>query len=166
MDDTIEVVNAMYSNTEGQRAYGFEIEAEWDVTHQLELRSSFAWQHAERKDGGSRVGRAAGREFSFAANWKFIPLWNLNTQVNWIGGRKQPSYDTRTQPDELDNFTVVDLTLRKASQDKSWEFAVSAKNLFDKQYFEWGDTPPGSPDLGDYEMQGRSVYAEVSYQFR
>ena len=166
MEDTIEVVNAMYSNTEGQRAYGFEVEAEWDVTRQFELRSSFAWQHAERKDGGKRVGRAPGREFHIAANWKFMPLWNLNTQINWIGGRKQPSYDIRTRPEQLDNYTVVDLTLRKTTQDRSWAFAISAKNLFDKQYFEWGDTPPTSPvDLRDYEMQGRSAYAEVSYHF-
>jgi len=165
MDDTIEVVSAKYENIEGQRAYGFELEAEWNVTSQLELRSSFAWQHAERKDGGSRVPKAPGRELHFAANWEFMPDWTIDTQVNWIGGRKRPAGESR---DKLDNFTIVDLTLRKTTQNRSWEFAVSAKNLFDKQSFEWGDNPPNAfgAVLGDYELQGRSVYAEVSYHFR
>ena len=166
MDDTIDAVSnptpgitSMYGNTEGQRAYGFEVEVEWDVTNQVELRSSFAWQLAESKDGGSRVGKSPGREFSFATNWKFMPYWNLNTQINWIGGRKRPSGDTREQ---LDNFTFVDLTLRKQTQDRSWEFALSAKNIFDKKATEWShlNIPV------DYELQGRSAYAEVSYHFR
>lgn len=159
MDDTIDVVGAMYENTEGQRAYGFEFETEWDATNNLKLQGSFAWHLAERKDGGSRVAKAPGREFHFAANWEFVPLWNLNTQVNWIGGRQRPMGDGR---DQLDNFTFVDLTLRKQTQDRSWEFAASIKNLFDKQAFEWGS----NVTIGDYELQGRSAYAEVSYHFR
>ena len=169
MDDSIDTVPSStpgvinkYANTDGQRAYGFEVEVEWDVTQKLELRSSFAWQHAERKDGGSRVAKAPGREFSFTVDWKFMPYWSINTQVNWIGGRKRPAGDSR---DKLDNFTLVDLTLRKTTQDRSWEFALSAKNLFDKEYVEWGDNPTAL-DLQDYEMQGRSAYAEVSYHFR
>ncbi len=165
MDDTIEIVPTttpgvnQYNNTAGQRAYGFEFEIEWDATNELELRSSFAWNRAERKDDESRVGKAPGREFHFAANWKFMPLWAINTQVNWVGGIKRPSNDTRGK---LGNFTFVDLTLRKKNQGRSWELAVSAKNLFDRQAFEWSDLTNPS----DYELQGRSLYAEVSYHFR
>ncbi|MCF6355681.1 MAG: TonB-dependent receptor [Candidatus Polarisedimenticolaceae bacterium] len=165
MDDTIQVVSAQYQNTEGQRGYGFEFEAEWDMTNRLKLRSSLAWQHAETKDGGSRVPKAPGRELHFAANWEFTPGWTVDTQVNWIGGRKRPAGENR---DKLDNFTIIDLTLRTMTHDRSWEFALSARNLFDKQAFEWGDSPTNAfgAVLGDYELQGRSVYAEMSYHFR
>ncbi len=165
MDDTIEIIPTttpgvnQYDNTAGQRAYGFEFEIEWDATNELELRSSFAWSHAERKDDESRVGKAPGREFHFAANWKFMPLWTINTQVNWVGGIKRPSNDTRSK---LGNFTFVDLTLRRQTKNRGWEFAVSAKNLFDRQAFEWSDTTNPS----DYELQGRSAYAEISYHFQ
>jgi len=171
MDDSIEIVTIVplpvapnpttqYDNTDGQRAYGFEFEVEWEATNNLKLRSNFAWQHAERKDNGSRPGKSPGRQFHFGANWKFMPLWAINTQVNWVGGIKRPKSDPRTS--KIGNFTFVDLTLRKQTQDRSWEFAASVKNLFDKQAFEWSSTP--SP--GDYELQGRSAYAEVSYHFR
>jgi len=165
MDDTIEIIPtnvpgvSQYSNTAGQRAYGFEVEVEWDVTNSLELRSNFAWQYAERKDDGSRVGKAPGRQFHAAANWEFMALWSINTQVNWVGGIERPSNDTRGK---LSNFTFVDLTLRKRTQDRSLELAVSAKNIFDKKAFEWSD--PALP--GDYQLQGRSLYAEISYHFR
>ena len=167
MDDSIEIVasglpgiNTIYENTEGQRAYGFEFEVEWGATKNLKLRSNFAWQHAERKDDESRPGRSPGREFHFGANWEFMPLWAINTQFNWVGGIKRPSSDTRTG--KIGNFGFVDLTLRKQTQDRSWEFAASVKNLFDRQAFEWSDTTLP----GDYELQGRSAYAEVSYHFR
>ena len=159
MDDTIDSVSNQYTNTEGQRAYGFEAEVEWDAANNLKLQSSFAWHLAERKDGGSRVAKAPGREFHFGTNWEFMPLWAINAQVNWIGGRKRPAGETR---DKLDNYTLVDLTLRKQTQDRSWEFAASVRNLFDKQSFEWGR----NATTGDYELQGRSAYAEVSYHFR
>ncbi len=164
MEETIEITPisptvSQYDNSAGQRAYGFEAEIEWDITSNLELRSNFAWQYAERKDNESRVGKAPGREFHFSANWSFIPLWAINTQVNWVGGIKRPRNDRRGK---LSNFTFVDLTLRRQTRDRSWEFALSAKNIFDKQAFEWAD----SALPGDYELQGRSAYAEISYHFR
>ena len=170
MDDTVEIVTiapppppgaptTQYDNTAGQRAYGLEFEVEWDATNKLKLHSSFAWQHAERKDDESRVGIAPGREISFAADWEFMPYWTINTQVNWVGGFKRPSNDNRGH---IGNFTFVDLTLRKKTQDRSWEFAVSAKNLLDREAYEMA----AAALPGDYELQGRSVYAEVGYHFR
>jgi len=167
MDDTIDFLpsatGVTATNTEGQRGYGFEIEAEWDITEKLELRSNFAWQHSENKENGSRIPDAPGRQFHLSANWNFMPTWHINTQINWIGGRKRAPTDAR---DEIDNYTIVDLTLRKTTLKKTWELAVSAKNLFDQKEYE--PSPLGNPTgiPGDYQKPGRSIYAEISYYFR
>ena len=167
MDDTIDwlpsATGVMATNTKGQRGHGFEIEAEWDVTEKLELRSNFAWQHSENKQGGSRVPDAPGRQFHLSADWNFMPYWYINSQINWVGARKRASTDARN---EINDYTLVDLTLRRKAAKQTWELAVSARNLFDKKAYEASPlgTPTGIP--GDYRKAGRNIYAEVSYHFQ
>jgi len=163
MDDTINMVatpaGTIATNTEGQRGYGFELEAEWDVTEKIELRSNFSWQHSENKDNHSRVADAPGRQFHFSAGWNFAPYWNITSQVNWVGARRRNTTDTR---DEIDDYTFVDLTLRKRTASRTWEMAVSARNLFDKK----ADEPSNGSIPGDYPLPERSLYAEIKYHYR
>ncbi|VAX11819.1 TonB-dependent receptor; Outer membrane receptor for ferrienterochelin and colicins [hydrothermal vent metagenome] len=168
MDDTIDYLpstaGVTATNTDGQRGYGFEMEVEWDVTNQLELRSNFAWQHSENKVDGSRVPDAPGRQFHVSANWNFMPHWHISSQANWIGGQKRAMTDAR---DEVDSYTLVDMTLRRKAANQPWELAVSARNLFD-QNEEYDPSPLGTPTgiPGDYRRQGQSLYAEIQYHYR
>jgi len=162
MDDAIEILpsgggSRTATNTKGQRGYGFELEAEWEATDHLKLRSNFAWQHSESKDNGHhRIADAPGRQFHLSGDWRFRPDWLLNTQLDWIGSRKRTSTDSR---DKVDSYSLVNLTLRRANVARNWEFAASVRNLFDTETHE----PSTASTPSDYPMPGRSAFVEVRY---
>jgi len=151
-------VSKTAQNARDQRGYGFEFEVSWEVSHQLKLIGNYAWQHSEDVDTGHRVADAPGQQLLLAANWKFLPDWLLRPQLNWVASRHRATGDPRS---EIDNYTLVDLTLRRSNLWNGFDLAVAVRNLFDEDARE-----PSSPVIPeDYPMEGRSLWAEVSYRF-
>jgi len=68
--------------------------------------------------------------------------------------------------DPVDDFTTVDLTLRRSNIAKSWEVAILAHNLFDEDVREPslnGTPQPFIPN--DLPQAGRSIFAEIRFSF-
>ena len=93
-----------------------------------------------------------------AADWKFMPDWLLHPQVNWVDGRHRENDDTR---DEIDDYLLVDLTLRRDNIIKNFTLALAVRNLFEEDARE----PSSGTIPDDYPMEGRNLWAEVSYRF-
>ena len=67
---------------------------------------------------------------------------------------------------DVDDYVLVDLTLRRTHLWKNWEVALLVKNLFDEDAREPspnGDPVPFIPD--DLPLAGRSILGELRYQF-
>lgn len=145
-------------NARDQDGYGFEWETDWKASNNLRIRANYAWQYSEDSISGDEIHDAPGQQFYISANWQFNPQWSLSSQLNWIGDRKRVAGDTRS---EIDDYTLVNLSVRRQNILPNLDLAFSALNLFDEDARE----PSNGTIPDDYPLEGRSVWLELSYRF-
>lgn len=166
MDDIIRLVNFAYQNTGRQTGRGLEFEVEWELSKTLRLSGNYAYQRSVDKATDQDAGNSPHHHVYARADWRFKPGWSLHSQLNWISKRLRVAGDPR--PD-LAGYETVDLTLRTERGDKGWGFAVSVRNLFDKDAREptpFEAAPNGQVYLpDDFPLPGRAVLAQASYKF-
>ena len=93
-----------------------------------------------------------------AALWEFMPRWSLQTQLKWIGERKNMLGDNRKN---LEDYETVDITLRSEKILGHLNLAASVRNIFNKHARE-----PAVPEIPDQiPTLGRSFYFEASVYF-
>jgi len=103
-----------------------------------------------------------------ALGWKFLPQWQLQPQLNWIGGRTpllsvNPMLnDLLGDNSKLRNYQTVDFTLWGKKLFGHLNLAASLRNAFDTKYYEptTALTVPAT-----LPMPGRSFYLEASVNF-
>ncbi len=149
----------IFANADEQEGYGFEIEVDWEITDAFRLYSNFAWRQAEDKETKESAPDAPGMQFYLNPHWAFLPDWSVDAQLHWVYDRKRSESDPR---DEIDDYTLVNLTLRRKNIAKYWDFALAVRNVFDEDVRE--PTAAGLPD--DLPMEGRSIYAEVRFHYK
>ena len=97
------------------------------------------------------------------ADWEFLPKWHFSPQLNWIVDRDRVARDNRPA---IDDYSTVDLTLRRSDIKDHWDVAFSVRNLFDSDVREpslTGIPTAFIPD--DLPQAGRSFYGEVRFRF-
>jgi outer membrane receptor for ferrienterochelin and colicins len=161
--DLIEVIDNQYTNSGEQDGKGFEIGMDWQALKTVRLRGNFAYQRSENVQTDAVVTDAPGMEAYLNPSWAFKPDWSLNGQFTWVADRHRAEGDPR---DDIKDYELIDLILRKKNIAKHWEAALSVRNLFDE---DARIPSPYSPDASngalipdDYPMAGRSVWGEVS----
>lgn len=156
----------VYSNIGEQDGDGFEIEFSWQPYEQLILRSNFAYHRSENKTIDHVVHDAPGMQFYLNPHWDFLPEWSLDVQYFWIGERKRAKNDPR---DEIDDYNLFNLTVRRTNIARNWDVALAVRNLFDEDAREPSPYDATAP-LGafipyDYPLEGRSFWAELRFHF-
>lgn len=145
-------------NARDQEGHGFEVEADWRIVDALRLMGSVAYQRSKDSDTGEIVPDAPEVQCYAALHWTFLPDWSLDSRYFWIGDRHRADGDVRS---DVDDYDLVNITLRRKNIMGHWDLALAARNLFDENIVEPSD---GSiPD--DYPMPGRSFFAELRYNF-
>jgi len=147
----------VYQNSGNQKGYGTEFEWNWQATEQWSILGNYAWQNARNNASNTRVTGVPEHHVYTAVRWQFLPQWQLQPQVNWVGGRTRLSGDNRP----LQDYETVDLTLRGKKLLGQLNMAASMHNMFDANNFDPAVTslPQNIP------MPGRSFYFEVSTNF-
>ncbi|MBF0549703.1 MAG: TonB-dependent receptor, partial [Deltaproteobacteria bacterium] len=146
--------NVYLRNALDLQGHGIELEAEWKITDTLKIRGNFSYQHSEDKNTGIRTPDVPGRKLYLNPHWTFWPDWSIDAQLFWIGDRTRPGQ-------ELDDYTVVNLTLRRKNIARHWDVALGARNLFDEDAYD----PSALSRYTDYPLPGRSIFAEIRYNF-
>lgn len=150
-------------NTGEQTGYGLEIEADWHVTPYFSLLGNYAFQISEDDTSNEDAGNAPHHQVYVRADWEFLPSWHFHPQVNWIVDRDRVAGDNRP---EIDDYSTVDLTLRRTGIKDHWDVAFAVRNLFDSDVRE--PSLAGSPAASipnDLPQAGRSFYGEVRFKF-
>jgi len=145
-------------NVRDQDGYGLEWEASWEITRDLRLNSSYAWQRSEDSDSGQEIADAPQQQLTLSTFWKIAPQWLLSSQINWVADRKRTANDTRS---DIDDYTLVDLTLKRQNLYKSLDIGIGVRNVFDEDARE----PSDGIIQNDFPLEGRSVWMELRYQF-
>lgn len=151
----------------GQRkGRGIELETYWKVASHLTLLGNYAYQRT-LDEQSHRLGGAPRDQVYLRADWQFIKHWYLNTQLNWVGDRDRRYTDAR-QP--VDDYTSVDLTIRRKGLNQNWDFAFSIRNLLNEERREptsgFEDVVTGLISIpNDLPLPERSVYVEARYRY-
>jgi iron complex outermembrane receptor protein len=147
----------IYQNSGDQNGYGTEFEWNWKVTEQWNLKGNYAWQHSINEATKSSVTGVPEHHVYVILGWQFLPQWQLQPQLNWIGGRASVSGGSQN----LSDYETTDLTLRGKKLFGHLNLAASLRNAFDTKYYE----PTALQLPQTLPMPGRSFYLEASVNF-
>jgi len=146
-------------NARDQDGHGLELELDWKLSETLRLRGNYAWQRAEDEETGKRTADAPGQQAYLRADWRFWPDWVCSPQATWVGDRARAADDVRP---EIDDYTLVDVTLRRSNLLKNLEVALSLRNLFDEDAREPSASLETIPE--DYPLAGRSLWVSLNWR--
>lgn len=157
-------VGSTSQNARDQEGYGFEWEVNWEPNKRWRFNSSFAWQETKDSDTNDDIPDVPGQQFTLNSFWKITPQWLLSTRINWVGDRIRAVSDNRS---DIDDYTIVDFTLRRKGIYKGLDVALGMRNAFDEDAREPSMPSGGAlvPIVDDLPLEGRSFWAEVRYQF-
>lgn len=146
-------------NAGRQNGQGLEVELVWEASRSLRLSGNYAQQRSIDEATNQDAGNAPRHHVYARADWRFMPGWTLNTQVNHVADRKREPSDIRPA---IPDYHTVDLTLRKQKWKNDWDFAFTVRNLFDADAREPSPAPGLIPN--DLPLAPREWRFEVRHQ--
>lgn len=146
-------------NAGRQHGQGIEVELAWEARTNLRLSGNYAQQRSIDETTNQDAGNAPQHHIYARADWRFMPNWTLNTQLNYIAGRKREPTDTRPV---IADYRTVDLTLRNQKRSSEWDFAFTVRNLFNADAREPSPAPGLIPN--DLPLAPREYRFELSHQ--
>lgn len=159
MRNIIRSLAGRYQNSGDQTGRGLELEATWDVAHNLRLNGNYSLQHSTDSATGQDAGMAPHRRLFARADWQFASFWQLGTTVNHVAGRMREPGDTRAL---IPDYTTVDLTLRREKFAGNWDARAAVTNLFDRKAWEPTFMSVGMPS--DLPLPGRAFYIQLQHK--
>jgi len=145
-------------NTDGQIGYGTELEWDWQFHEKWNLKGNYAWQYSRNKDTKRRVAGVPEHQVYVATSWKFLPQWQIQTQLNWIGHRLNPVTSTTNK---LKDYQTVDATLNSKRFFGHIDFSASVRNIFNSN----GKEVAVNSYQDNLPIASRSFYLETSIHF-
>jgi len=145
-------------NTDGQLGYGTELEWDWQFHEKWNIKGNYAWQYSRNKDTNRRVAGVPEHQVYVAASWKFLPQWQVQTQLNWIGHRLNPVASTTN---ELKDYQTVDATLNSKRFFGHIDFSASVRNIFNSH----GKELAVDAYQDNFPIASRSFYLQTTIHF-
>jgi len=158
---------AVAQNAGEQKGHGVEFEAIWSLARNLDITSNFSWQKSTDKNLDSDAGYSPEKQFYVSTNWSPMELWNVNLQLNWVMDRNRAAGADDYRSD-VDDYALVDLTIRRKSLWDHIDIALIVKNVFDEDAREpslAGGLGQPVPIQDDLPLAGQTVLGEIRYRF-
>ena len=128
------------------------------MTSTLLIQGNIACQWSKDQETDQTVPNAPRYQAYLNPHWKFALDWSADAQVFWIADRKRAMGDNR---EAVDDYTLVNLTLRRKNLWNHWGVALAVRNVFDEDARE----PSVSAIPNDYPLEGRSLWVELRCYF-
>jgi len=147
------------ANTAGQKGHGFELELDSRLTPTLDLRSYYAYQRSTDRATDTQAAFSPEHQAYAQLRWRPADLWEVSTQIKWVGERVREPGDPR---DPLDGYAMLDGALTRTDARGRWSLQLSLLNVLDTDAREPSPMEPGVPGgaliPGDYPLAGRAVF--------
>ena len=118
------------------RRIGAEIEARWQASPELSLRTNFGYVKPRFEGVDADVPHVPRVTANLQGEWKFVENGSLSIAARYVGARFDGNdFDNRSEP-KLPSYAVVDGALRY--QWSSVEVSAGINNLFNKAYTTLG----------------------------
>lgn len=147
------------ANTAGQKGHGFELELDSRLTPALDLRSYYAYQRSTDRATDTQAAFSPEHQAYVQLRWRPVDLWEVSTQIKWVGERVREPGDPR---DPLDGYAMLDGALTRTDARGRWSLQLSLLNLLDADAREPSPMEPGVPGGAlipdDYPLAGRAVF--------
>ncbi|HEU0283418.1 MAG TPA: TonB-dependent receptor, partial [Gallionella sp.] len=151
--------SATAQNAGQQRGQGLEAELAWEANQSLRLSGNYAQQRSIDAATDRDAGNAPRHHVYVRADWRFMPRWTLDTQLNYVADRKREPSDTRPA---IADYHTVDITLRSQKRSGDWDFAFTVRNLFNADAREPSPAPGLIPN--DLPLAPREWRFELRHQ--
>lgn len=148
-----------FQNGEDRTAYGLEAEGLWDITDTIRLKANYAYNEFEDAPT-SNLGIGPRHQVYAEARWEFAPQWFINANVKAVLDRERAAGDTRPP---VDDFTVVNLSLRRKNVLNALDVALSVRNLLNEDARDPSTGPTALPF--DIPLADRNLYGEIRVHF-
>lgn len=149
-------------NTGKQNAHGLELELHWDITDHFSVLTNYSWQDSEDENNNADAANAPEQQFYIRGMATLPHDFDLSVQLNSVMDRNRADNDTRH---DIDDYTIVDLTLRKRVLGDQLELALLAKNIFNEGAREPSLNGSPVPQIpGDLPLARRSLLGEIRYK--
>ena len=151
------------SNDGTQIGKGFEFEADWKLRNELRVTASYSLQKSYDQDTHDATSQSPERRLFVALQYDGLGNWQGNTQFNWVMDRNRDQRDARS---DIDDYSTVDVTVRRKRNGDPWALSLSVKNIFNADAREpspWSDPVASVPN--DLPLEGRRYLGEVEYLF-
>jgi len=146
-------------NFSAQNGKGFEWEATWKPSQQIQLGVSYSLQDATDAKNDSRIPDAPGKQVKTNLNWLMASDWSLNSQVYFVGDRARAVGDSRAP---VKDYTLLNLTLNRKNIFAGVDFQFTVRNAANADARE-----PSSPTIpNDYPLESRSLWLGLTYEFK
>jgi iron complex outermembrane receptor protein len=150
-------------NSGEQDGHGLEFEAKWDITELVSVLANYSWQKSEDRKTSTDAASSPEQQIYIRAYAELPENFNVTIQVNSVMDRNRAFGDARS---DIDDYTTVDLTVRKQLFAGQLELSLLAKNLFDEDAREPSPLAVPVPFIpNDLPLAGRTVFGEIRYKF-
>ncbi len=154
-------VLAQYTNSNGAKQMGFEVELEQQVLTNLKFDGNISYAQTKDIDSGEEVVGAIKWQANAALIYHPAPWASLACQYRFVDRRTRAEDDPR---DDLQSYDKVDLTLSYfPSQLEGLTLRVGVQNIFKEEIRNPSSSAFSYPD--DFETQDRYWWAQCSYEF-
>lgn len=149
-----------FQNAANQNGKGMEMEASWDVSHNLRASANYAYQRSIDENTGRDAGYAPRHHANARLSWHAPGGVVLTPQINRVADRRRAAGDVRPK---VPNYTTFDVSATMAGGvDKRWELSLALRNLFNADVREPTIAPGALPN--DLPMAPRALSLRLSYK--
>ncbi len=137
-----------------------EFESVVTLHKNLRVMANYSWQRSVDKASGRDAGYAPHHHVYGRADWQYARDRLVSAQLNHVAGRERAPGDARKP---VDDYTTLDLTVRRERGRGKWDFTLAVRNVFDADVRE-PSPAPGLQLPNDLPMAPRALSLQASYQ--
>ena len=149
-------------NAGEQEGHGLELEGAWQVNDYLSILSNYSWQKSQDEKNNADAANAPEQQLYIRANTSLPSGWDITLQANRVMDRNRAFNDSR---EDIDDYTTVDVTLRKSFLTDQLVLSLITKNIFNDDTREpSANGQPAAAIPNDLPLARRRIYGEIRYK--